>query len=178
MDKELKARLTPLALTAGVVAADQLSKWAITQTVRPWTIGASFFGDFFQIVRVYNPAIAFSIGSGLSSDLRRVLFGLMPLVGIAVVLVLYFRSKDMRPFHRWCLAGVVGGGIGNLIDLFFRPEGVLDFLDFKFYGILGFDRWPTFNLADASIVVAGALLLLSLLREARGAKGEKEGTRG
>ena len=61
------------------------------------------------------------------------------------------------------ICGIVGGGMGNLIDRFFRPAGVVDFIDVRFFGILGMDRWPTFNIADMSVVVCGILLLLSFI---------------
>ena len=44
----------------------------------------------------------------------------------------------------------------------FRPDGVVDFLDFKFYGLFGLERWPTFNIADASLVVASIVLVILL----------------
>ena len=53
--------------------------------------------------------------------------------------------------------------MGNLIDRFFRPAGVVDFIDVRFFGILGMDRWPTFNIADMSVVVCGIMLLLSFI---------------
>ena len=55
---------------------------------------------------------------------------------------------------------IIGGGIGNLIDRVTRPPGggrghVIDFIYLSF--------WPTFNLADAAIVVGvGAMLLLAM----------------
>ena len=69
--------------------------------------------------------------------------------------------------QRWAICGIVGGGIGNLIDRFFRAEGVVDFIDVKFYGLFGFERWPTFNIADASVVVCGVLLVLSFVIDSR-----------
>ena len=50
------------------------------------------------------------------------------------------------------------------MDRLFRVRGVVDFIDVKFYGLLGFDRWPTFNLADSTVVVAGILLIVSYFR--------------
>ena len=52
--------------------------------------------------------------------------------------------------------------MGNIIDRIFRPEGVVDFISAKFYGILGFERWPTFNAADSSVVVCGIILVVTL----------------
>ena len=173
MTKNMMQRLWPFSLTLVLIAIDQLSKWIITQTVRPWSVGFEFFGDFFRIVRVYNPGIAFSIGGSLSGDIRSVIFGLIPLAVIIIVIIVYFKSEDLNLFQRWCIAGIIGGGLGNLLDRFFRPDGVLDFLDFKFYGLFGLERWPTFNVADSSVVVCGVLLMISLLVSI---KNSKEGS--
>ena len=59
--------------------------------------------------------------------------------------------------------GIVGGGLGNLVDRFFRKEGVVDFIDVKFYGLFGLERWPTFNVADSAVVVCGILLIISFI---------------
>ena len=73
--------------------------------------------------------------------------------------------------------GIVGGGLGNLIDRFFRPAGVVDFIDVKFYGLFGLDRWPTFNVADAAVVVCGILMVVSFIvtsiRESKAQKSEE-----
>ena len=177
MEKKNENRLLPFTLTLAVIALDQLTKWIVSVTVKPWSVGASFFGDFLRIVRVYNPGIAFSIGGDLSGDLRSLLFGLMPLLVILVVVFVYFRSKDLNAFQRWCITGIIGGGLGNLLDRFFRTEGVLDFIDVKFYGLFGFERWPTFNVADSSVVVCGFLLMGSLLLSVKNAGEDKEGAR-
>jgi signal peptidase II len=66
------------------------------------------------------------------------------------------------------MGGILGGGLGNLIDRIFRPEGVVDYLSFKFYGMFGLERFPAFNVADSSIVVSGILLvILFILQERR-----------
>jgi signal peptidase II len=174
MSKDLSARLWPFSLTAAILLLDQLTKWIVSVTVRPWSVGFTCLNDFFRIIHVYNPGIAFSIGGDLSGSLRSVLFGLLPLIVILIVVAVYFRSDDLTRFQRWCIAGIVGGGLGNLIDRFFRPNGVLDFLDVKFYGLFGFERWPTFNVADSSVVVCGILLMLSLLVSLKRAGGENE----
>ena len=61
------------------------------------------------------------------------------------------------------VVGIIGGGIGNLIDRIFRAEGVVDFIDVKFYGLFGMERWPTFNVADSAVVVCGILLIVSFI---------------
>jgi signal peptidase II len=64
----------------------------------------------------------------------------------------------------------LGGGIGNLIDRIFRNFRVVDFISVKVYGFLGFERWPTWNIADASLVVSGILLAASIILESKEGK--------
>ena len=85
-----------------------------------------------------------------------------------MVLVLYCvvstkTDKDFSVFQKLCLAAIAGGGIGNLIDRVFRQLRVVDWISTDMYGFLGFDRFPTYNIADASIVVSVCLILLSFL---------------
>ncbi len=170
----LKWKLLPLTLTVLVFFLDQLTKILIVKSIPPYTIGFSFFGDFLRIIHVYNPGIAFSMGNNLPDNLRGILFAVAPLIVLGVVLVVYFRNEEFTPFQRWAVAGIVGGGLGNIYDRFFRPEGVVDFIDVKFYGLFGLDRWPTFNVADAAVLICGFLLIISfiraMLREGRGHK--------
>lgn len=160
---KLSEKLIPLSLCLVLYILDQVTKSLIVKYVPPYTVGASFFGDFFRIIHVYNPGIAFSIGDSLSSSLRSILFCIAPLAVLILVLIVYFRNKDFTYYQRWLIAGIVGGGFGNLTDRFFRSEGVVDFIDVKFFGIFGLERWPTFNVADMSVLICGILLLISFL---------------
>ena len=54
---------------------------------------------------------------------------------------------------------VLGGAVGNLIDRAFRPDGVVDFLDFHFWSY----NFPTFNVADCFIVIGTILLSYYIL---------------
>ena len=120
------------------------------------------WNDFFRLIFVKNTGVAFSLGDQLPGFLRIILFILLPL-GILGYLAYYtIRSREESVLQKFCLAGIVGGGFGNLIDRIFRPDGVVDFLDFRFYGFLGMERFPTFNVADSAIVVSGILLFISL----------------
>lgn len=159
----LRDKLLPILLAVVVFALDQITKLLVVLNISPYTIGFSFFGDFLRIIHVYNPGIAFSMGTGLSEGIRAILFSLIPLAVIIVVLVVYFRSDDFTPFQRWTIMGIIGGGLGNLFDRFFRSEGVVDFIDVKFYGLFGLERWPTFNIADAAVLICGIALIISFI---------------
>ena len=174
-------KLVPLILVLVVMILDQLTKLIVTDTIPLYEVGASFFGGFFRIVHVNNPGIAFSIGQGWSIAARGILFRLVPLLVIIVVLGVYMRNDDFTALQRWSIAGIAGGGFGNLIDRFFRAEGVVDFIDFQWFGItnspfkfLRWERWPTFNIADSAVVVCGILLVLSFLLTVKNAKTKGE----
>jgi signal peptidase II len=169
--RDMKPRLVSLILSAGVILIDQATKLIVTLTVAP---GGSVpvIDDFFRIINVQNPAIAFSIGRNLSTGTQRTLFGFLPLLVIVLLFLYYlFTREKLTGFQRWTFAALLGGGLGNYVDRIFRPAGVVDFLDFRFYGIFGLQRWPTFNLADATVVVSGILLFVSFLIPSR-PKGE------
>lgn len=153
----------PFLLTFLIVAADQITKALVVRHIPLYRIGASFFGGLIRIIDVRNEGIAFSIGGNLSQNVRALFFSAFPIVVLAALLVYYVRGREITPLQRWAIAGVLGGGIGNLIDRLFRPGGVVDFIDVRFFGIFGLRRWPTFNVADSSVVVCGILLVLSLL---------------
>ena len=155
----------PLTLMCAVIALDQLTKWLIVISIAPWSIGYTVFGDFLRIICVYNTGAAFSLGSGLSSIMRFVVMACIPTLFIGGIFVVYFKT-DFTRVQRWFLSGIIGGGISNLLDRFFRAEGVVDFIDVKFYGLFGLERWPTFNIADAAIVVcAFGLFIMIFLQE-------------
>ncbi len=171
----LKEKLLPLLLTAGVFGLDQAAKKLIVMFVEPYPHEAiEVIGDFFRLIHVYNPGIAFSIGHGLSETIRGILFALIPLAVLVIIMLVYFRSNELTRFQRWAIAGIVGGGLGNLFDRFFRAKGVVDFLDFRFYGIFGFERWPTFNVADMSVLICGGLLVISFFFTVKKSEGSKE----
>ncbi|MDR1506107.1 MAG: signal peptidase II [Treponema sp.] len=157
-------KIVPFLLTVLTIAVDQLSKLFI---VKNWpqvnTLIKDVFGNgFLEIYHVRNTAIAFSLGHNLPDMFRPVLFILVPAAVLVFLVIYYFKSDEFTSLQRWAVAGILGGGIGNLIDRVFRPEGVVDFISVNFYGFLGFSRWPTFNFADSFVVIFGLILLFTI----------------
>lgn len=156
----------PLVLSLVIVVLDQVTKYFIVQSV-PLFYETGFrievIGDFLRIIHARNLGIAFSIGDGLPFWARKVLFVSVPLVVLVIVFFGFYLDRETTRIQRWATAAVIGGGIGNLIDRIFRPLGVVDFIDVRFYGLFGLERWPTFNVADSSVVVGGVLLIITML---------------
>ena len=104
----------------------------------------------------HNPGVAFGLGDRLPNGL---------LLGVTLAVTVLLSVAALRGvFPSTAAAGLVlGGAIANLLD---RVIGgtVVDFLD------LGW--WPSFNVADAALVVGCALLFVASLRESPAAPAE------
>jgi len=175
MNQFVKERILPLSLTAFIITLDQVTKSIIANN---WPIDRSniifdvFNNGFLRIIHVRNPAIAFSLGNNLPDVIKPIVFIVLPVLVLGFLIWYFLKSNDFSLFQRWAAAGIIGGGLGNIIDRIFRPAGVVDFIDVRFYGIFGWERWPTFNFADASVVVCCILLFITLLLDMKKAKKE------
>nr|WP_267559923.1 signal peptidase II [Borreliella afzelii] len=137
---------------------DQLSKYLVVKYVKLGSVYFSFFENFFRIIHVRNTGILFSIGSNINYSLKKIFFLAMPI--FILIFIFSLSLKEKNRIARMSLLLIFSGGVGNVIDRLFRPSGVVDFLDFKFYGIFGLDRWPTFNFADSYVVIGMILFLV------------------
>jgi signal peptidase II len=89
------------------------------------------------------------------------------IIGLAAI-YLYYRYPPFEHLAAPVAMGMMlGGAVGNLVDRV-RLGRVTDFIDFPF--------WPSFNVADSSIVVGIAILLLGyvLFAERLAPKTERE----
>jgi signal peptidase II len=133
-----------LILAAAVVAVDQASKWLVRSRADdlPWDLFAGFRVDL-----TYNSGISFSRFAG-AGNIVVVLVAAVA-AGVAVALVL------SPPRYRPALGVILGGALGNLIDRLRFDGAVADFI--------GFFGWPSFNVADAAIVVGTVFLGLQVV---------------
>jgi signal peptidase II len=166
VNKLTKSKVLPFSLSALIILLDQGVKFYI---VSKWPLQGSLIKDVFgndllYIYHVRNKAIAFSLGQNLPDNLRPLLFIVVPILVLGFLVWFYFSSQDFSRFQRWAFAGIIGGGIGNILDRIFRPDGVVDFISIRIYGLFGMDRWPTFNVADSSVVVCCILFFIGILR--------------
>ena len=163
-----RRNLYPYLLSSAIIALDQITKAVIVHLIPENGIGLRCLSDFLWIVHVRNDAVAFSMGSGLALAAKYALFVVLPILFMAMVAYAIASDRfehEISVFERWCLAGILGGGIGNIIDRLFRNLRVVDWISTATYGFLGMERWPTYNIADASVVISVILLLLAFVAE-------------
>lgn len=144
-------------------------------------------GDWFKLHYTTNPGMAF--GMQLGSDYGKLLltsFRLVAMVGIGYYLY-YIIEKKQHPTYIFCISMILGGAIGNLIDSIFYGvwlnNAPYDAASPWFHGqvvdMFYFDiwegylpewlpvwggsytaLWPIFNVADASIFIGVAIILV------------------
>lgn len=151
-----------LVLVAGlVILLDQVTK-AIVRANLPFGSSWSPFegmASFIRIVHWENHGAAFGMfqGGGL-------IFGVLAAIVSLIIIVYFPRIPENYVIMRIALAMQMGGALGNLIDrLRFGP--VTDFI--------AVGRFPVFNIADASITVGVAILLVFIWLEERKEIAEK-----
>jgi signal peptidase II len=150
--EERTALLTFYAVTALVIAFDQISKF-FAQFYLPLSTSIQVFPGIFNLTLVFNRGIAF----GLFRDQGPLLI-LIISVSLAVLLYLSRKIQELPVLSRLGFAMILGGAIGNWIDRI-RLGHVIDFLDFRI--------WPVFNIADSAISIGVALYLIHLLKTSK-----------
>ena len=140
------------ALSAAIVAADQLTKWLVLGYFENRYPRVELTG-FFNLVLVFNKGAAFSLFAQ-AAGWQTPLLAAFALAAAVIVSVLIVRNPH-RGLLCFGLALILGGAVGNLIDRV-RFGHVVDFLDFHALGW----HWPAFNVADSAISVGAVILIL------------------
>jgi len=146
-----------LWITAVVILLDQFIKIVVKLTL-PLYQSKVVLGDLILLTHVQNTGAAFSISLG-SPAINRIFFVGMTIIAIAFVIYLIYRSTTK--LQQIGLSLIIGGAIGNLIDRVLFGY-VTDFMDVDFPDFI-MQRWPVFNVADSSIVIAMGLLILDMI---------------
>jgi signal peptidase II len=136
---------------AAVVAVDQATKALVIASLG---VGerVHVIGDLVMLWHVQNRGGAFSLFQG-----SMLLFYVVTV--LALVMIVYFH-RTLRAGGLWVqvvLGMILGGTLGNLTDRL-RLGYVTDFVSMG----IGDLRWPTYNVADASLVV-GIITLVGYL---------------
>jgi signal peptidase II len=129
-----------------VVVLDQATKYLALTYINPYDSFKVL--PFLHIVLVTNKGAAFGMFKNIGSSF----FIAASLVAIIFVIFLLIRGKE----DRLGLSLILGGAIGNLIDRILYGS-VVDFIDLS----IGKYHWPAFNVADSSLTIGVAILLLT-----------------
>jgi signal peptidase II len=142
-----------LAVAAGAYLADQLSKAIIVAGVAEGQ-RISVIGTLIEIWHAENHGAAFSLLQG-----GQLLFMVVTVVALGVI-GYFWRALHGRSLWFYALLGLIlGGTLGNFVDRVARGGYVTDWISVG----LGDTRWPTFNVADASIDTGIILLIVTLM---------------
>ncbi len=136
---------------AGVVAADQVTKWLVVEHIALYA-DVPVIDGLFHFTHVHNYGAAFSSFSGM-----RWLFILIFLVlTVAVIWEYWKKALPFTAFERWCIVAVYAGGLGNMIDRVWLGY-VVDMIEVEFM------RFAVFNVADCFITCGAIALMVSLV---------------
>lgn len=141
-----------LLLTAlAILVADQVTKALVVANL---ALGerAQVLGDLVQIWHAQNRGAAFSLFQG-----GTIIFLVVSVLSIGMVAYFHRTLRDRSPWLHVVLGVVLGGTLGNFTDRL-RQGYVTDWLSIGF----GDTRWPTFNVADSSVVVGIGILVVYL----------------
>lgn len=181
-----KLTLFTLITVVGLIL-DQVTKWWVrTSPDVNAPGGITVIPGFFSIVHAENPGAAFGMLGNLSENWRIGIFVVFTLIAIYIVADMYRKLPPNEWFLSTTLGLILSGALGNVIDRVYKPfvgvpnhvggtdtsATVTDFL--RFYtehpgwaawldSMFGTAEYPTFNVADISLVVGVGLFIVHYL---------------
>jgi signal peptidase II len=139
-----------------VIGFDQGTKIWVRDNLTLWTDSIDVVEGLFQIVHYQNTGAAFGMADGMMW-----LFAVFTLFALGLMAWMTYQLEDDDAFVATMMGLIAGGAVGNAIDRVLY-QAVTDFL--RFYRTEGWlydtlttqfntAEWPSFNIADAAIVV-------------------------
>jgi signal peptidase II len=151
------SRQPDLWIALSVVVADQVVK-AIVRRGIALNESITVIPSFFDLTRVHNTGTAFGFMNATDFPFQTVILACVAIGALAALAVYAATLPANHRLARIGLALILGGAAGNLIDRL-TAGYVVDFVDLYWSG---WHFWA-FNVADASITVGVALMILDLL---------------
>ena len=153
MQKEQNRKKIALSLpvAALVVALDQLSKLWVRNNLPE----IELLPGFLDFIYVKNYGSAF----GLLANQTFLLIAIT-IASLIIILLFLHRLPSISTLTIVSAGLILGGAIGNLIDRL-RFGYVVDFIDVHLQNLF---HWPTFNLADAAVVIGIFIFIYSIYR--------------
>lgn len=155
-----------LAILA-IIVLDQVTKIYVANN---FFLGetVTVIDGFFNFTYIRNPGSAFGFLADAHASIRRPLLLFIPVVACIWLLVLMWQTREENKLLLVTYSLIFAGAVGNLIDRFMYGY-VIDFLDFYIKN----SHFPAFNVADSSISIAAALLILDFARHYKVARGDE-----
>jgi len=144
--------------------------------IRRHRTSVNVLDGFFNLQYVENCASAFGMMNRVPESIRFPFFLVVSVLALLFIPYLYYKTPADQRLMLYGLPFILGGAVGNLIDrVVFRY--VIDFIEW-YITIGGMPRhWPTFNIADAAIVIGIGLMMLQMIPRKQNAKGGDEKTK-
>ena len=136
---------------AAIVGLDQWTKWLTVQNLEVGEHLGSI-GGIFHITHVKNTGSAWGMLAG-----QTWLFILVMILFVGILVLMVWKKWLKKKFEWLCLAAILGGGLGNMIDRLFRDGQVTDMICFDFID------FPVFNVADCFITCGCFALIIYVL---------------
>lgn len=152
--KYLKIVLILLILTT-LIGCDQVTKHIAKEKL----LGAgtvTYLNNLIKLQYAENPGAVLSIGSDLPTSFKVWVLAIIPGLIVFLMLIYVFSSRRLTYDRIVAYSLIIGGGISNLIDRFFRGF-VIDFMVIN----MGPQSTGIFNFADVGITF-GLILIIYL----------------
>lgn len=176
-------------LSLGIIILDQTVKMLVYYNMELGPMGEiKVFGEWFKIHYILNPGMAFGLKwDAVYGKLVLSIFRILATFAIAYYIKILI-DKQAHVGLIWCVALILGGAVGNVVDSTFYgvlldgnlpPEAIMPWfhgqvIDMFYIDIwegflpdwiplVGGDHysfWPIFNVADASIFVGVSIILV------------------
>ena len=139
-----------ILFAAGVAGVDQFTKWLAARFLTGRTV--VLVPGWLQLHYITNDGMALSLLRG-----GRWFFVAMTAVYLGLIVWAVAKKQITKKPELWCIAGVTGGAIGNLIDRIATGQ-VVDMICIPWFS--------TFNVADLFITFGlGIFILYVLLKD-------------
>ena len=155
----LRALVITLLLVVNI-GCDQISKKVVRQSIAYHEIIP--LNDFITLTKVEDTGAFLSAGASLAKPMRIALLAILPIVALFFGLWYIFNKQELTKSMLCGLTFMIGGGIGNLYDRI-AYGSVTDFLHVDFVLF----ETGIFNLADVSIMIGMAIILVSTFYQTR-----------
>jgi signal peptidase II len=155
----LRALIITLLLVVNI-SCDQMSKVVVRQSIADNEVIP--VNDFITLTKVENTGAFMSAGHSLAKPLRIILLAILPTIVLLFGLWYIFRKHELTRSMLCGLTLMISGGLGNLYDRI-AYGSVTDFLHVDF---ILFET-GIFNLADVSIMIGVAIILVSTFYQTR-----------